>query len=56
MKLKTKWNLISDPFVSNEEKIRIYSIDKRLTRIFNQPIFKDGIYNIERFDRLQKLL
>lgn len=52
------WNLISEmKLINNEEKI-IEKIkdDKRLLRIFNQPILKDGVYNTERFQRLQKLI
>jgi len=40
-------------FINEEEKIKD---DKRLMKIFNQPILKDGVYNIERSQRLQKLI
>lgn len=52
------WNLISETKIvhAEEEIAKAIKEDKRLTRIYNQPIFKDGIYNFERFQQLNRLL
>jgi hypothetical protein len=58
LKCLEDWNLISEmQIVKDEEKIiEKVKLDKRLMRIFNQPILKDGVYNTERSDRLKNIL
>ena len=52
------WNLYSElNLVNNEAAIKgKIGTDKKLNRIFNQLIFKDGEYNIDRYDRLSAFL
>ncbi len=52
------WNLYSElNLVNNETTIKEkIGTDKKLNRIFNQLIFKDGEYNFNRYDRLSALL
>ena len=52
------WSLFSESeLVEAEENIKEkVKLDKRLTRIYNQPIFKDGAYNNERYLQLKKLI
>lgn len=52
------WNLYSElNLVNNETTIKEkIGTDKKVNRIFNQLIFKDGEYNFNRYDRLSALL
>lgn len=54
------WNLISELELVEADKTILEKLklkeNKRLNRIFNQPIFKEGNYNIDRFNALKKLL
>lgn len=54
----TEWNLINEITLVNSEKIIDEKIknNNRLTRKFNQQIFKDGEYNVERMMALKSLL
>lgn len=54
----TEWNLISEiTLINNKTTISEKTkSDNRLTRIFNQQIFKDGEYNVERMMVLKSLL
>ena len=54
----TEWRLFSEINLINSESLIQEKIvkNKRLTRIFNQPIFKDGKYNIERKNFLKEIL
>lgn len=53
-----EWNLYSElKLVNSETSIREkIGIDKKLNRIFNQLIFKNGEYNFDRYNILNKLL
>ncbi len=50
-------NLYSEENIVNSEELIRSKINqqKNLIRIFNQPIFKDGSYNLERFNILDSL-
>ena len=52
------WNLLSEKeLVQNEEKIKKEIVkSKKLERIFNQSIFKDAVYNIDRYISLKELM
>lgn len=54
----TEWNLTSEIILVNNETTIIQKIanNNRLTRIFNQPIFKDDEYNVDRLNALKSLL
>ena len=56
-KLKN-WSLISESeLVESEDTVKKkIKLDKRLTRVYNQPIFKEGTYNVERYLHLKKLI
>ncbi len=53
-----EWNLISESVLVDNEKKIIEKIlnDKRLQRTYNQSIFKDGIYNVDRYHVLKRLI
>lgn len=53
-----KWNLYKElDLISNENKIKEQiKGNKSLTRIYHQPVFKDGDYNIDRCNTLSKLI
>lgn len=53
-----EWNLYSElRLVNNEETIKMkIRANKTLTRIFNQLVFKDGEYNIDRFNALNEVI
>lgn len=54
----TEWNLINEIALVNNERIISEKVknNNRLTRKFNQQIFKDGEYNVERMMVLKSLL
>lgn len=54
----SEWNLHSElKLVNNEAAIKEkIGTDKKLNRIFNQLIFKDGEYNFDRYNTLDALL
>lgn len=54
----SEWNLHSElKLVNNEAAIKEkIGTDKKLNRIFNQLIFKDGEYNFDRYNTLNALL
>lgn len=54
----SEWNLHSElKLVNNETAIKEkIGTDKKLNRIFNQLIFKDGEYNFDRYNTLNALL
>ncbi|MCK6466872.1 MAG: TdeIII family type II restriction endonuclease [Candidatus Brocadia sinica] len=54
----TEWNLISEiELISNKTSIsQKVKNNNRLTRKFNQSIFKDGEYNVERMIELKSLI
>lgn len=59
LKYLDDWHLISEKELVNKEKTITEKLDlrenKRLVRTFNQPIFKDGTYNLDRYNALRKL-
>ncbi len=54
----TEWNLISEIVLINNETTISQKVknNNRLTRKFNQSIFKDGEYNVERMIELKSLI
>jgi hypothetical protein len=52
------WNLNSElQLHSADNKIlKTISNEKKLKRVYNQSIFKDGIYNIDRYLKLKELI
>lgn len=58
LRLLNEWNLLSEvSLVTNEATIQNrLENNKRLLRMFRQPIFKEGEYNIERLNALNNLL
>lgn len=54
----TEWNLHSElELVNNETTIKTnIGTNKKLIKIFNQLVFRDGDYNIDRYSALQKLI
>jgi hypothetical protein len=54
----SEWNLFSElKLVENETAIKArIGTDKKLLKIFNQLIFKDDNYNVERYNTLHKLI
>jgi hypothetical protein len=52
------WNLVSEKELAEGEKKIKNEIEtnKKLQKIFNQSIFKDGAYNIDRYVSLKKLM
>lgn len=53
-----EWNLHSELRLVNNEAIIKAKIgaDRKLTKIFNHLVFKDGEYNADRFNELNKLI
>ncbi|NUO07291.1 MAG: TdeIII family type II restriction endonuclease [Candidatus Brocadia sp.] len=53
-----EWNLISEIVLINNETTISQKVknNNRLTRKFNQSIFKDGVYNVERMIELRSLI
>lgn len=49
-----EWNIYSELKLieNNEELLNKINNDKRLKRVYNSPIFKKGVYNIERYHAL----
>lgn len=58
LSILNEWGLISEvKILANEESIiKKVNQEKRLVKIFNQPIIRDGIYNIERCQELLRLI
>lgn len=53
-----EWNLLSEIKLVENETLLIQNIssNNRMIRKFNQPVFKDGDYNVDRFIALENFL
>ena len=53
-----EWNLYSQLLLTGKDEIIRKAIrgDKRLIKIYNQQMFKDGEYNYNRFEKLSRLI
>jgi hypothetical protein len=60
LKLLEDWNLLSENELAQDDKKITEKLELkeniRLSRTYNQPIFKDGIYNADRYTALRRLI